>query len=128
MKLDNFTETRSPNNYPRYLKIDMDDEIIIGGTTTHIFKLNFKYTGFVKDCKIIYKQGFDVILEKVPTKDQIIEHGNKTTINLVLTPEETMLFKKVYRDTFVQIKIETVDGEVLYNDKNKLVIKQPLDQ
>lgn len=127
--LENYTETTNSDNRFRCLGIDKDDEIIIGGTCTHIFILPFLYSQYVTDSKIIYKQGLNVVLEKDP-QSYILEEDtekNVTTLTLKLSPAETALFKRNLLDAFVQMRIINTDGEVLYNRLNRLIVREPLD-
>lgn len=45
--LDNFTEKTNTDNRFASIFIDKEDEIVIGGTCTHIFILPFKYSEYV---------------------------------------------------------------------------------
>lgn len=120
--------TENPINTHKYLKQEDISEVIIGGTCTHTFFLPlFSYSEKVKECKIIYKQGLNIVLERVPVDDEVEENDCGTKITIVLEPDETKLFKKEYVDSFVQLRIVDVDGYVLYNKLNPLNIIKPLD-
>lgn len=124
--LDTFTETQNSNNRFRGHS-SKEDEIIVGGTVTHVFILPFKYSEYVVDGKLLYKQGITTILEKDSSSFVLEEKGNKTTILTVkLSPEETSLFDRFLLDTYVQLKIYTVNQEVLYNKLNKLKVIMPI--
>lgn len=120
--------TENPINTHKYLKQEDISEVIIGGTCTHTFFLPlFSYSSRVRECKIIYKQGLNIVLERIPIGDEITENEFGTKITIVLSPFETRLFKKEFVDSFVQIRIIDVDGYVMYNKLNPLNIIKPLD-
>lgn len=127
--LDNFTETENSDNRFKCLHIDDIDEIIIGGTCTHIFTVPFIYSDYVQSAEIFYKEGLTLILTKTDSNFTIEEDAEKgiSTITLVLTPEDTLLFKRSYLNTNVQMKILNKDGQVLYNVPNRIVVRAPLD-
>jgi hypothetical protein len=134
--LYNFTETHNSDNRFPHIHIDDDDEIVVGSTSTHVFILPFKYSSFVTNSKVIYRQGLEVLLEKDSSSFTIEEPENpdhpmwgKTILTVKLTPEETLLFNQYVAllDTNVQLKIETENGDILYNKVNKIKVKLPLD-
>lgn len=123
--LDDFTPTTvSPDNRHLNLCIDDEDEIVVGGTTTHIFTLPFKYSTEISSCEITYKQGLTSILTKAGTDCTKTETATSTTLTLVLSPTETNLFKPYSAlDTFVQIKLKKTTGDIIYGEPNKITIK-----
>lgn len=137
MILDDFTNTTSTDNISQWLYIHDEDEendIVIGSSCTHIFKFPFKYSEVVEHIEIIYKQGLNnPILIKHDEDVTVAEFKSQcgrdySTVTLILTPEETKLFKKTLLDTFVQIKLINKENETLYNVPTELKIRVPLDQ
>ena len=133
--LDDFTPTLSSDNRNKWLYINDDEnDIIIGSSCTHIFKFPFKYSETVEKMWVIYKQNLsDLVLEREVKSDEVVEFtqccGREySTVTLVLTPEETELFRDTLLDTFVQVKMENKNGEILYNTPTELEIKVPLDK
>lgn len=125
---DNYTPTINSDNRFKRLEIDKEDEIIIGGTCTHIFILPFKYSTYVVNSKILYKQGLDTVLEKYPV-DYILEEDDekgKTILKLKLSTQDTNLFRETLLDSFVQMRIETVNNETLYNKMSRLKVYKPI--
>ena len=127
--LDNYTITENSDNRIKYLCMPKQDEIIIGGSCTHVFILPFLYSDSVIESEIIYKQGLEVVLIKIGNLCDIKEDFDKqcTTLTVNLFPDDTLLFKDNLLDTSVQIKIYNIENEILYNIPNKLKIRRPLD-
>jgi len=125
-KLDDFTElTNFDNRFKGHM--DKEDEIIVGGTSTHVFILPFKYSEYVVTSKLLYKQGLFTVLEKGPSEYELKETEFGTTILTVkLTSDETKLFNHPLLDTYVQMQIHTVNDEILYNKLNKIKVIVPI--
>lgn len=133
--LDDFTPTYSTNNMNKWLYIhDEENDIVVGSSCTHIFKFPFKYSEVVKNIEIIYKQGLSEPILIKNSGDVTVEEFTQccgkeySTVTLVLTPEETELFRDTLLDTFVQVKITNNKDEILYNEPTELEIRIPLDQ
>lgn len=138
-----FRETLHPFNRPRNVYDDTKDIITIGATYINTFRLDFNYLMYVftnapKDApanvkvdrskaKVIYKQGFDVVLEKYPEDFVIDEYLNCCYLTVKLSPEETKLFKHNYLDVSVQIMIMNKHKSVLYDVPSKLRVRTPND-
>lgn len=122
---DNFTETTNSDNRACFLKCDEQDEVVIGASCTHMFKLPFKYNDYALDMRIIYKQGLTVLFEKYPQDCELDE--SETLITLRLTPPETRKFKANGLDAHVQLKFYTREGEKLYNLPSKLKVIPTLE-
>ena len=131
-RFDNVPEGYIPDNRFRYLEDDTQDSIIIGGSCTHIFTLPFLYSEYAADASLIYRQGLNVIVT-IPADRFVINetstgHCNKTTITVLLTPEETGLFKITSLDTWVQMKLITKeDNKTEYSKRSKIIVKAPMD-
>ena len=141
--LERFRPTKHPFNRPIKINDEAKDRIVIGGTFVNTFKLDFVYTDYVatdapqgsqpgelvdmSHAKVIYRQGFNVILEKSPVEFIIDEHRHYSYLTVELTPEETSLFKHNYLDVKVQLSIENKSGNLLYDIPSKLKVVAPLD-
>ena len=141
--LERFRPTRHPFNRPLKINDEAKDRIVIGGTFVNTFKLDFIYTDYVatdaphgsspeeqvdmSHAKVIYKQGFDVILEKAPSEFTIDEHRHCSYLTVILTPTETSMFKHNYLDVSVQVMVENKAGNLLYDIPSKLKVVAPLD-
>lgn len=125
--LEEFKETHNSDNRHHSLCIDEEDEIIVGGSCTHVFILPFKYSNYVVNSKIMYKQGLFTVLEKYPSEYKLEEKSNGTTVlSLRLSPEDTKKFNRPILKTYVQMKIETANNETLYNKLNKIKVIVPV--
>lgn len=102
---------------------DGKDQIIIGGTTLHTFKLKFLYSEECDGFDIIYRQSLDKELiissSSLGAPYEMEEVDGKTLITVTLSPETTSEFHP-FRDTFAQIKLYMKDGSVIFGDKNRL--------
>ena len=143
---DRFTPTIiSYNSGPEFDYIDNTSDIIIGSTTTHVFKQPFLISQFASSFDVIYKQGILTTLVKhfdfrENDKDefglierdgfQIYENDEKdfTIIKLKLTEEESYLFKNNCLECQVQLKFYMYDNEILYSDVCDIYVKNPLDK
>lgn len=129
MNLQNFTETYKTDNRFQFLAEEPVDEIIIGGTCKHVFELPFIYTDYIEFGLIIYKQNLNTIVEFIiePSMVTIDEKAGISFISITLSPEETYNFRDTLLDTHSQLKLQTVDGEVLYTTPRKVFVKKPLN-
>lgn len=124
--LTEFRPTYNSDNRDSYIECDLsEDDIIIGSTVRHIFNLPFNFDNYIESCSVIYKQGLEVVLIK--TDYEIYETPMRATITVILSPEETRLFTKDSLDTYVQLKVVTTPGDVLYNKPSRIKVKKPTD-
>lgn len=139
-----FRPTKHPNNRPPYhINDENKDLIIIGGSCINTFLLDFNFIDYVKTdapedasdetrvnlsrAKVIYRQGLNVVLEKFPSDFSIEEHCDYSYLTVLLTHEDTKLFKNNYLDVSVQIMVENNSGNILYDIPSKLRVMAPLD-
>lgn len=135
---DNLPEDYIPNNRPFVADVDSTDSIIIGGTAEHKFVLHFSYSSLCKGFEIVYKQSIgDPILvfasndnnvdNNVDVDEQTTLFGNTiTTITVHLSVEQTKLFNS-FRTTQAQLRLDMLNGDVIYGNKNDIKIITPLD-
>lgn len=127
--LENFTPTINSDNRIQIVEEDIPDELIIGGTCTYVFNVPFVYSSYVKQLEFNFKQGLTIILTKTAADCKVTELSDGTSsLILVLSADETSLFKQNYLDTYVQLKILNNKNEVIYDVPSKLVIHKPLDR
>lgn len=81
--------------------------MIRGTTPKHIFVLPF-HTDAVKECRVLYAQGGEVVLTK--TVSDCDMDGNELSVHL--TQEETFLFDCTAW-VELQLRVLTFDGEAL---------------
>lgn len=127
-----------PDNRVRFLCRDKQDEIVVGGSVTHVFKLHFLASEACAPAnwfEIVYKQSIEpvfvcdcqtpgiVVDETVPNS---FEPNGVTTISVTLSPETTKLFKP-HRDTFAQIRITLNDGSIIFGDLNEIKVIDTLE-
>lgn len=81
--------------------------MIRGTTPKHIFTLPF-HTDAVKECRVLYAQGDDIVLTKA------LNDCDKSENDLIvhLTQEETFLFDST-NTVKLQLRVLTFDGEVV---------------
>ena len=126
MSLDKFTETTLV--MPNYINDTVDtDEIIIGGTCTHVFKLPFIYTEIVKKARVIYRQALKTVLT-IDVNDKMVHICASNSIIYVYLPKVyTELFNATLLDTECQLEIITKNNETLYDNPHKIKVLSPLD-
>lgn len=140
---DNFTPTEISYNLPDYHYIDNTSDVIIGATNTHVFKQPFLFTNYIKSFEVIYRQGLTEVLTKIYDmqsneennnneyrKDIIIHECDKTgntIVKVILSPEESTLFKNSVLECQVQLKFYLLDDSILYSDCYDIRVKSPLD-
>lgn len=116
-----------PNNRPRChhpFKLD----IMVGETSVQSFDIPFNVEEDCINWEIIYKLGLEVVLTKKKEDIDIITEDDETSIlTCVLTPAETKLFTSTILDTLVQIKFIMKNGETIYSDIYKVIIRNSLD-
>lgn len=96
--------------------------MIRGTTPIHTFELPFD-TSFISAGKVIYWQDGAPVLEKEINECAL----ENQTITIKLTQEETFSFdcKKGY--VYIQIRLLTVEGDVLASDEMRVEVKRCLD-
>lgn len=118
---NNYDPTVWPDNRIAFLNINEYDNITLGATSTHYFKLPVASTD-IKNYVVSYKQGLSVILEKQTGECIIEEYSGGFYLKCVLTPEETRLFNFYNKDTFIQLALQLQDDTVSYSDTFRLAI------
>lgn len=135
---DNFTPTTISFNRPEYIYDDNTSDIVIGATNTHLFNAPFLLSEYCTMIDIIYKQGLNVILtknynfeinEKVQNGIEVDECDEKefSIVKVILTPEESNMFKNSVLECQAQMKLYMPDNEILYSDAYNIDVKSPLD-
>lgn len=138
-----FKPTIHPFNRPLQVNGEAKDLIVIGGSCVNTFRLDFDYLKYVESnadedasdeeyvdkslAKVIYRQGFRVVLEKIPEEFIINRLKHTSYLTVVLSPDETKLFNHNYLDTTVQIMIINKAGNMLYDIPEKLRVVTPKD-
>lgn len=132
MSIETFTETVNPDNRFNFLKEESCQELIIGADCTHTFEFDFICSDVIASFEILYKQGLETTFTFLSSSINVIitenRIANKSYISLKLTPDETSRFRKTNLDTFVQIKFITKTGAVFFDNKQKVIIKEPIKQ
>ena len=67
----NFSKTTHPDNRFEFLPKEKVDEIIIGASCKHVFKIPFSYKSIVESGEVIYSQGVDTVFAIKITEDMI---------------------------------------------------------
>ena len=126
----NFSKTTRPDNRFEFLPKEKVDEIIIGASCKHVFKIPFSYTSIVESGKVIYSQGVDTSFAIEITEDMIIKEGYDESVIVVKLPEnKTRLFSedKAGNSTKCQLKLLLKTGETSYDKPYRLKVFKPLD-
>lgn len=101
------------------------DAVIVGGTTVHVFKLNFSYSelcdGFEATYRIGLTGGFSISSSDLGGPFEISEDDGHTYITITLPPDLTSAFDPL-RDAYAQMKLTMKDGTTLFGDLNKLEV------
>lgn len=135
-----FEPTKNPDNRFEFIKEDKTQEIIISGSAEHTFDLPFLYReykigqivrpGYIKSGIIIYKQGSKIIIEKdIDPNTMIINEDFDNfccTLDVKLKPSETQNFDETLLDTFVQLRLISINDELLYDTPHRIIVKAPL--
>lgn len=93
-----------------------------GGTPELRYELPMAYEGYVEKCRLTFKQNERTVLEK--RESDFTVNGNM--ISVKLTQEETLKFSK--GDYTMQLKIKTLDGNILYSEKISEFVKGTLNE
>lgn len=127
----NFSKTTRPDNRFEFLPKEKVDEIIIGASCKHVFKIPFSYTSIVESGVVIYSQGVDTIFAIEITKDMIKEKEcyDESVIVVKLPAPTTLLFSedKAGNSTKCQLKLLLKTGDTFYDKPYKLKVFKPLD-
>lgn len=134
MWLDNFTVTENSDNRCKKLKLREPLFIVIGGTSIQRIRVPFLYSEYAKSIQVLYKQGLtsinvggeDGLFVTADNVKEDIEH-HCSVITVTLTPSQTRMFKDTLLDTYVQLKIETKEGGIVYDIPRYVYVKAPLD-
>ena len=129
----NFSKTTHPDNRFEFLPKEKVDEIIIGASCKHVFKIPFSYNSIVESGEVIYSQGVDTsfAIEITKDKDMIKEKKDYdgSVIVVKLPVSKTLLFSedKAGNSTKCQLKLLLKTGETYYDKPYKLKVFKPLD-
>ena len=125
----NFSKRTRPDNRFEFLPKEKVDEIIIGASCKHVFKIPFSYTSIVESGIVIYSQGVDTIFAIEITKDMVYENYDESVIVVKLPVSKTLLFSedKAGNSTKCQLKLLLKTGETSYDKPYKLKVFKPLD-
>jgi hypothetical protein len=117
----NTIPTTWPDNRIAFLNINEYDNITLGATSTHYFRLPVEEEE-IEEYKVSYKQGLSVILEKITGECVIEEYEGGFYLRVVVSPEDSRLFNAYNKDTFVQLALKLTDGTVSYSDMFRLAM------
>ena len=125
----NFSKTTRPDNRFEFLPKEKVDEIIIGASCKHVFKIPFSYASIVESGVVIYSQGVDTSFAIEITKDMVHEDYDESVIMVKLPVSKTLLFSedKAGNSTKCQLKLLLKTGETSYDKPYKLKVFKPLD-
>ena len=125
----NFSKTTHPDNRFEFLPKEKVDEIIIGASCKHVFKIPFSYTSIVESGVVIYSQGVDTSFAIEITKDMVHEDYDESVIMVKLPVSKTLLFSedKAGNSTKCQLKLLLKTGETSYDKPYRLKVFKPLD-
>lgn len=127
----NFSKTTHPDNRFEFLQKEKVDEIIIGASCKHVFKIPFSYKSIVESGKVIYSQGVNTSFAIEITKDMIKEKEDyDESVIIVKLPEiKTLVFSedKAGNSTKCQLKLLLKTDETFYDKPYKLKVFKPLD-
>lgn len=127
--LSNFTETVNPNNRFQFLQDPTRYEVIIGGDMYHTFTLPFNYKEVIKLGRVLYKQGLDTIIVVDILLDSMVKYDpltNNSYITIHLSPMQSQKFTTTLLDTFCQLQLETVFGDIIFSDKYDVIVDDPI--
>ena len=125
----NFSKTTRPDNRFEFLPKEKVDEIIIGASCKHVFKIPFSYTSIVESGVVIYSQAEDTSFAIEITKDMVHEDYDESVIMVKLPVSKTLLFSedKAGNSTKCQLKLLLKTGETSYDKPYRLKVFKPLD-
>ena len=124
----NFSKTTHPDNRFEFLPKEKVDEIIIGASCKHVFKIPFSYNSIVESGVVIYSQGVDTSFAIEITEDMIEKSCDERVIIVKLPVSKTLLFSedKAGNSTKCQLKLILKTGETSYDKPYKLRVFKPL--
>lgn len=135
--MDMFDNYPSPEGYiPDNREVPFENyglTIMAGETASHSFDIPFDVNEDCNGVEIIYKLGLTVVLTKIPNSGNIAvirdDSGEfcYTNITVVLSEEETLLFKDTLLDAFVQLKFIMKDNSIQYSEICPITIEDALD-
>lgn len=117
----NTIPTTWPDNRIAFLNINEYDNITLGATSYHYFRLPVEEQE-IEEYKVSYKQGLDIVLEKQTGECVIEEYEGGFFLKVTVTPEQSRLFNFYNKDTFIQLALKLTDGTVSYSDMFRLAI------
>jgi hypothetical protein len=120
-KYNTVDNTVWPDNRIAFLNINEYDNITLGATSTHYFRLPVEEEE-IEEYKVSYKQGLSVVLEKMTGECVIEEYEGGFYLRVVVSPEDSRLFNAYNKDTFVQLALKLTDGTVSYSDMFRLAM------
>ena len=125
----NFSKTTHPDNRFEFLPKEKVDEIIIGASCKHVFKIPFSYNSIVESGVVIYSQGVDTNFTIEITEDMIEKGCDERVIIVKLPVSKTLLFSedKAGNSTKCQLKLLLKTGETSYDKPYRLKVFKPLD-
>ena len=125
----NFSKTTHPDNRFEFLPKENVDEIIIGASCKHVFKIPFSYSSIVESGVVIYSQGVNTSFAIEITEDMIEKGCDERVIIVKLPVSKTLLFSedKAGNSTKCQLKLLLKTGETSYDKPYKLRVFKPLD-
>lgn len=125
----NFSKTTHPDNRFEFLPKEKVDEIIIGASCKHVFKIPFSYNSIVESGVVIYSQGVNTSFAIEITEDMIEKGCDERVIIVKLPVSKTLLFSedKAGNSTKCQLKLLLKTGETSYDKPHKLKVFKPLD-
>ena len=125
----NFSKTTHPDNRFEFLPKEKVDEIIIGASCKHVFKIPFSYNSIVESGEVIYSQGVNTNFTIKITEDMIKECCDESVIVVKLPEIKTLLFSedKAGNSTKCQLKLLLKTGETSYDKPYRLKVFKPLD-
>ena len=104
-----------PDNRIAFLNINEYDNITLGATSTHYFRLPIE-SEQIEEYKVSYKQGLNTVIEKQTGECIIEEYEGGYYLKVIVSPENSRLFNAYNKDTFVQLALKLTDGTVSYSD------------
>lgn len=127
----NFSKTTHPDNRFEFLPKEKVDEIIIGASCKHVFKIPFSYNSIVESGVVIYSQGVNTSFAIKITEGMVHEDEDydESVIIVKLPVSKTLLFSedKAGNSTKCQLKLLLKTGETYYDKPYKLKVFKPLD-
>lgn len=118
-----------PDNRRGFCWFDDRDELTIGATARHTFRLDFPFSEICDGCSVIYRQSIGKVLEITmdDPRMSIAEREDGTSvIEVALEADDTRAFVR-HRRTQAQLRLELKSGEIVYGEINEIAVIDPLD-